>query len=117
MDFKITRVYSDTKGETHFEDLNIPLNNKGDIGFLSEAQKANTIIFRKVTETYDYNFHVSPSRQYVILLDGEIEIETSLGDKRTFQSGEILLLEDITGKGHKTKNIKTQVRSSLFIEL
>ncbi|WP_299108317.1 hypothetical protein [uncultured Winogradskyella sp.] len=117
MDFKITRIYSDTRGETHFEDLNIPLNNKGDIGFLSEAQKANSIIFRKVTETYDYNFHVSPSRQYVILLDGIIEVETSLGDKRIFQSGEILLLDDTTGKGHKTKNIQTQVRSSLFIEL
>lgn len=117
MDFKITRIYSDTKGETHFEDLNIPLNNKGDIGFLSEAQKANTIIFRKVTETYDYNFHTSPTKQYVVLLDGEIEIETSLGDKRTFTSGDILLLEDTTGKGHKTKNLKKAMRASLFIEL
>ncbi len=117
MEFKITRVYADAKGESHFEDLNIPLNDKGEIGFLSEAQKTKSIIFRKVVSDYDFKFHNTPSRQYVVLLDGEIEIETSLGEKRKFQAGHILLLDDTMGKGHKTKNLKPQIRSSLFIEL
>ena len=117
MEFELTRVYSDNEGETHFEDLKMPLNNKGDIGFLSEAQYSKSVVFRKVVEDYDYNFHNTPKRQYVVLLDGKIEIETSLGIKRIFTSGNILLLEDVTGKGHKTKNLKAQVRSSLFVEL
>jgi len=50
-------------------------------------------------------------------LDGEIEIETSLGKKRTFKGGEILLMEDTEGKGHKTRNIQNIERKSIFITL
>jgi hypothetical protein len=115
--FAVTRVYADANGDSHFEDITIPLNDGGEIGFLSEAQKADTVIFRKVISQYDYDFHNAPARQYIILMDGIIEIETSLGEKRRFTAGEILLMEDTTGKGHKTKNITTQMRSSIFITL
>lgn len=33
---KITRIFSDEKGESHFEDLEIPLIDQGEIGYLSE---------------------------------------------------------------------------------
>lgn len=115
--FTVTRVYSDINGHSHFKDLNIPLNDNGEIGFLSQAQKAGTVIFRKVTAGYDYDFHNAPARQYIILMDGAIEIETSLGDKRTFNAGQVLLVEDTTGKGHRTKNVNNAVRSSIFITL
>ncbi|WP_235841655.1 hypothetical protein [Confluentibacter sediminis] len=95
----------------------IPLNDNDDIGYLSESQKFKHLVFRKVAATYDFDFHPAPKRQYVVLLDGGIEIETSLSAKRKFTSGDILLLEDTTGKGHKTKNIKEAIRSSLFIEI
>jgi len=51
------------------------------------------------------------------LLDGSIEIETSLGIKRTFRAGEILLMEDTHGKGHKTRNLLPEKRKSVFIVL
>ena len=117
MTFPVTRVYSDANGDSHFEDITIPLNDNGEIGFLSNAQEAGTVIFRKVIEQYNYDFHTAPARQYIILLDGIIEIETSLGAKRQFTSGEVLLVEDVTGKGHRTKNISTAIRSSIFITL
>lgn len=115
--FAVTRVYSDENGDSRFEDIKIPLKEGGTIGFLSEAQKTGTVIFRKVVGQYDYDFHNAPARQYIILLDGIIEIETSLGDKRFFEGGDVLLVEDVSGKGHKTKNITQQMRSSLFITL
>ena len=117
MTFPVTRVYSDANGDSHFEDITIPLNDNGEIGFLSNAQEAGTVIFRKVIEQYNYDFHTAPARQYIILLDGIIEIETSLGAKRQFKTGEVLLVEDTTGKGHRTKNISTAIRSSIFITL
>jgi len=95
--------------------LMVPLVSNGAIGFLSEGQKVEKIIFRKVVKNYDYDFHTAPARQYIILLDGKIEIETSLGDKRTFSAGEVLFLEDIRGKGHRTKNLSPEERSSIFI--
>jgi hypothetical protein len=116
-DYKITRIYSDADGESHFEELSVPLKDGGTIGFLSEAQKVGTLIFRKVIEQYDYDFHNAPARQYIALMDGEIEIETSLGDKRVFSPGAVLLVEDITGKGHRSRNLKPAIRNSLFITL
>jgi quercetin dioxygenase-like cupin family protein len=68
-----------------------------------------------VESTYDYDFHNSPQRQYLVILDGIIEIETSLGEKRIFKEGEVVLLEDTTGKGHRTKNMEIAERRSLFI--
>jgi hypothetical protein len=115
--FAITRVYTDENGDSHFEDISRPLDPEGEIGFLSDPEVAESIIFRKVVPTYDYDFHTAPDRQYIFLLDGGIEIETSLGEKRRFESGQVLLLEDTTGKGHKTRNLQQAVRSSVFVTL
>jgi hypothetical protein len=115
--FQLTRIYSDDAGDSHFEDVNIDLIDRGKIGFLSETQLANGIIFREVIESYDYDFHTAPQKQYLIMLDGEIEIETSSGEVRRFQGGNILLLEDISGKGHRTRNITQVKRRSVFIPI
>jgi hypothetical protein len=115
--FRVTRIYSDAEGNSHFEDLDIPLADAGNIGRLSTREPATGIIFREVDPSYDWNFHVAPQKQYNILIDGEIEIETSLGVKRVFKAGEVLLLEDTSGKGHKTKNLQPINRKSIFITL
>ena len=115
--FKLTRICSNSNGDSIFEEVEIPLNESGNIGKLSETLPANGIIFREVEPSYDWDFHTAPQKQYIILLDGEIEIETSLGEKRTFKAGEVLLAEDTTGKGHKTRNLQHQKRKSIFIIL
>lgn len=115
--FRVTRIIADENGESHFKDIEIKLEDKGDIGFLSELQEATGIVFRKVKPDYDFDFHKAPNRQYIILQDGIIQIETSLGEKRTFKQGDILLVEDTTGKGHRTKNIEKATRSSIFVLL
>lgn len=115
--FPVTRVYSDEKGDSHFENIAVPLYKAGEIGALSDELKVKGIIFREVEPSYDYDFHTAPQKQYIILLDGEIEIETSLGDRRRFGAGEVLLVEDTTGKGHKTRNILPQKRKSIFVTI
>ncbi|OKL38610.1 cupin domain-containing protein [Pontibacter flavimaris] len=115
--FAVTRLYADENGDSRFEDISRHLDPEGEIGFLSEPEAVESIIFRKVVSTYDYDFHNAPERQYLFLLDGGIEIETSLGEKRRFETGQVLLLEDTTGKGHKTRNLQPEVRSSVFVTL
>ena len=114
---QITRVYSDNNGDSHFEESTIQLNDNGEIGFLSDKIPVREMIFRTVKPDYDYDFHNAPQKQYILLLDGEIEIETSLGEKRIFKGGDILLLEDTQGKGHKTRNLQNLERKSVFITL
>ncbi|MBB1283151.1 hypothetical protein HRH25_02115 [Flavisolibacter sp. BT320] len=115
--FRITRVYSDSNGDSHFADFEIELKEAGSIGKLSDTLPATGVVFREVAPTYDYHFHTAPQKQYIILLDGEIEIQTSLGEKRTFSAGDVLLMEDTTGKGHKTRNLQPIQRRSIFITL
>lgn len=115
--FSITRIYSDSNGDSHFADVEIPLKEEGSVGRLSEVLPADGVVFREVEPSYDWNLHTAPQKQYIILLDGEIEIETSLGGKRTFKAGEVLLVEDTTGKGHKTRNLQPIKRKSVFITL
>ena len=115
--FPIIRVYSDANGDSRFEDIQLPLNDAGEIGNLSDEIPVRTVIFREVIADYDYDFHNAPQKQYLILLDGEIEIETSLGEKRRFTTGNVLLLEDTGGKGHRTRNVSKAKRKSVFITL
>ncbi|HEY4148013.1 MAG TPA: hypothetical protein VGM41_03750 [Chitinophagaceae bacterium] len=114
--FQITRVFADDKGETHFEDIVYPLTDAGPIGYLSAKVSVKDLVFRKVTPTYD-DLHTAPVRQFVVLLNGGVEIESSLGEKRVFDAGQILLMEDVTGKGHRSRNLIPQKRNSLFITL
>ena len=60
---------------------------------------------------------IGPVHRKAVGIDGEIEIETSLGEKRSFGAGKILLLEDTEGKGHKTRNLQDIRRRSIFIPL
>ena len=114
---KITRVYSDAEGESRFEDIEVELFDNGEIGRLSENIAVKTLQFRKVSPDYDYDFHHAPQKQFIVLLDGGVEITTSLGETRQFQTGEILLMEDTSGKGHRTKNLEKRERTSIFIHL
>ena len=115
--FSVTKVYSDSKGDSHFLDVVIPFTDAGNLGSVSKEIPASGIIFREVEPSYSWDFHTAPQKQYIILLDGEIEMETSLGDKRTFKAGDVLLVEDTTGKGHKTRNLQPIKRRSIFITL
>ncbi|MFH1070677.1 MAG: hypothetical protein V1794_13765 [Candidatus Glassbacteria bacterium] len=114
---KVTKVFSDELGESHFGEVEIELADAGRIGRLSARQKASGIVFRENDESYDYDWHNAPARQYVILLDGNIELETSDGEIRRFTGGDVLLVEDTAGRGHRTRTVDGRKRRSLFVTL
>lgn len=114
---KISRIYSDADGETHFGDVEIPLHFSGEIGLLSMFQKATGIIFRETPEDYDFVWHNSPRRQYVIILEGAVDFTVSNGEARRFAGGDVVLLEDTSGKGHYSRTVKGQRRKSIFVTL
>jgi len=113
----ITRVYSDKNGESHFEEIEIELKSGGEIGRLSDNYLVKNIIFRENDSDYDYDWHTAPKRQYIILLDGGIELEVSDGEKRIFRGGDVILVEDVSGKGHRTKSISSKPRRSIFVTM
>lgn len=114
---KITRLYTDNNGDSLFEMHDLPLYDRGEIGRLSERMSADAVIFRETGGDYNYDFHNAPERQFIIMLDGVTEIETSLGERRQFSAGDILLVEDTTGKGHRSRSVDGQPRRSVFVPL
>jgi hypothetical protein len=114
---RITRIYSKQNGESCFGDIEIDLEDSGDIGRLSEKHPVKSIIFRENEGDYDYDWHAAPDRQYIILLDGEIEIEVSGGERRNFTGGDVILVEDVEGKGHRTRATNNKTRRSVFVTI
>jgi hypothetical protein len=112
-----TRIHADADGVTRFEDIAIPLNDAGEIGRLSADLPADAVVFRETDASYDYDWHPAPRKQWIILLDGRISIETGDGEVREFGGGDILLVEDTQGRGHRTKQLSAGVRRSLFIPI
>ena len=114
---KVTRIYTGADNQSHFEDVEMPLKDGGMAGQLSELVPATGVIFRETSGDYDLDFHNAPRRQYVVMLDGEVEIEIGDGTKRILGTGEILLAEDTTGQGHISRAVNGKPRKSLFITL
>ena len=115
---KITRLYTGEDGESHFEDLDIPMQEIPSVqDRRSERIKATGVIFRETPAEYDLDFHNAPERQYVIMLEGGVEITVGDGTKRVLNTGDILLAEDTTGRGHISRAVNNQPRKSIFITL
>jgi uncharacterized cupin superfamily protein len=114
---KIVRLYTGADNKSHFEDLQIPLKDSGKVGFVSELTKATGVVFRETAGDYNYDFHTAPRRQYVVNLEGEVEIEVGDGTRRILRAGDILLAEDTTGQGHISRAVAGKARKSLFITL
>lgn len=113
----IVRIYTGADNQSHFEEVQIPLKSTGKIGFISELMKATGIVFRETGGDYNYDFHTAPRRQYVVNLEGEVEIEVGDGTRRILRSGDVLLAEDTTGQGHISRAVAGKSRKSLFITL
>jgi hypothetical protein len=113
----ITRIYTGDDGESHFEDVEIALRDLGRIGRMSERSSATGIVFRETDGDYDFDFHCAPRRQYVINLDSAVELETGDGTKRIVPAGGILLAEDTTGRGHRSRAVDGRPRRSIFVTL
>src|SRR5215212_7978214 len=112
---RIHNLYVDTSGETHFRDVEIEWVEETRSGRLSQRFPATGIIFRQVPPAYDLDWHPAPRRQYIINLDAGVQITASDGESRVIGAGEVLLVEDTTGKGHLSQAVGNQLRHCIFV--
>jgi hypothetical protein len=112
---RVSRIYAGPDGNSHFEDLDVPLD-PADYGSLSKVVQVQGLVFRETPVGGTFDYHRPGNRQFVVTLSGLAEIEASDGTKRRFGAGDIMLADDTTGKGHITRDIEGP-RRSLFILL
>jgi len=120
--YEYTRVYTDAKGESHFEDVKIPFK-LADFAPpappISVTGAINTEAFVLISSPSGWfgNWHPSPARQYIIMISGELKVEVSDGEIRRFEQGDIVLVEDTTGKGHISRVVSEKRAFCLVLTL
>ena len=111
------RIYADDQGESHFEDLDVAIDQPSNGSALSDLIPATGIIFRQSPADQFIDWHPAPRRQFVITLSGHAEVEASDGEIRQIEPGSIMLADDTTGKGHITRGVGSEPRLSIFVPL
>ena len=114
---QVTRIYTGADQQSHFDDVDIALEDLGMRGRISAPWPADSVLFREVEGDYALDFHTAPRRQLVVNLTGSVDIEIGDGTVRRMGPGSILLAEDTTGQGHISRAVDGAPRSCLFIPL
>ncbi len=106
------RLYTDAAGESHFEELEMTFSS---VDYAPPAPPLDVSVF---TPAAAYGFlrgpagwygdwHPVPRRQIMFYLAGELDVEASDGEVRRIGPGSVVLVEDTTGKGHRSWVIGT----------
>ena len=114
---RIHNIYVDDKGESHWRDIEVEWAEERNFSKMSKRLPATGIIFRETSGNYDLDWHPAPRRQYIINLDGGVKITASDGVAREIGAGEVILVEDVSGKGHLSQSIGGKLRHSIFVAI
>ena len=102
------RIFADETGCSHFETLAITLEEKN---YAPPAPALNTSspvsadnsLFLELPVGWYGGWHPTPVRQWLILMTGSCEFEVADGEKAILKAGDVVMLDDLTGKGHQTR--------------
>jgi hypothetical protein len=120
--FTFTRLYSDSSGESHFDDVEVqfsstdytvaapPLN-------LSDITNAKHFRFMEAPAGWSSDWHTSPARSLFIVMSGEWEVTVSDGESRRFAIGSAILLESTSGVGHSSRITSVDGSLAAMIEI
>lgn len=99
----ITKLYTGDDNKSHFIDIDCGHETLQQLGWYSKKFPTSGIMFRDFETGLQYDMHNAPQPQYIIYLEGEVEVTTSGGETRIFKPGDILFATDLTGEGHISK--------------
>ena len=102
------RIFADDEGCSHFETKTIDLEAKD---YAPPAPSLNTSIvasadnsvFLELPIGWYGDWHPTPVRQWLVLMSGMCEFEAGDGEKITRKAGDVVMLNDMIGKGHQKK--------------
>ena len=105
---RYVRLKADKGGESHFEQVAVDLNEAdyrppAPVLFVSHSYRADGLQFIRLPAGWTGDSIHPPKAQFLICLKGHLEVTASDGEKRTFGPGDSVMMEDISGKGHRTR--------------
>lgn len=89
------RIYADDEGSSHFEQLEYP--------DYRDLRAVAGVSWRHFEPNQLVDWHTVARRMYYVTLQGEAEITVSDGETRRAGPGDVSLVEDLSGTGHRTQ--------------
>jgi quercetin dioxygenase-like cupin family protein len=119
---RCTRIVSEDGGPSRFEDVDVELE---DAGYappappfrVSEPVPSTAMLLATLPMGYESDWHPSPARQWFLQLSGELEVQTGDGEVRRLRPGTAVLVEDVTGPGHRTRVVGEVPVRGAFVRL
>ena len=97
----LVRIYTGSDEQSHFEDLEMPTQDVHRV----TTKPGEDLVFRTTPGDRVAEWHNPTRRQYLIVIQGKMEVSVADGTTRQFQAGDVLLAEDMSGQGHLTKPV------------
>jgi quercetin dioxygenase-like cupin family protein len=116
----ITRLYTGSDGMSHFEQVNVkfsPVPGAPDTVEESEPLSMKKSYVVRIAPGFFEDWHNADVRRYVITISGRSEVEVAGGRKLIAQPGQVVLAEDLTGKGHTFRVLGGSDWVALFVDM
>lgn len=120
---RITRLFSDTSGESHFEDVEVvsdvvTLGVAATTSVVTPDLPVESMVLRDVLDEGNSNgtWHTYGTPRFLLMAKGGCEIEASDGEIRQFRAGDLLFCQDTAGKGHVFRPLPGP-RSTIFLKV
>ena len=97
----LVRIYTGSDKQSHFEDLDMPTHDVHRV----KTKPGEDLVFRTTPGDRVAEWHNPTRRQYLIVVQGKMEVSVADGTTRQFQAGDVLLAEDMSGQGHLTRPV------------
>ncbi len=104
------RVFADAQGGSHLDTVTVEQRLATAAPpaapfYVSADGPASMYRFYSFEPGWIGELHPAPTRQFLALMSGAVEVETTDGTIRRLGPGDLVLLEDTSGRGHVTRNI------------
>jgi hypothetical protein len=113
----IIRIHTGADGQSHFEEIELRFEPRGDGSAGAELIPGSGILVRRFDPKRSNPWHHAPGRYAVFTLAGAVDIEIGDGTVRRLGPGDVLIAEDVTGQGHATREVGPEPRVSIFVPL
>ena len=105
--FMMQRLYTGVDGLSHVEQV--------ELNAQSLLEEVTGAVVRVSQPGSFSDWHVGPTRRYIINLTGGGQLEVAEG-KVDLPPGSVEYIDDLTGKGHTTANVGQEARVSIHLQ-
>ena len=115
---KYIKLFADDAGQSHFADVEVEFADSDytpsapPLG-LSTLTAATQFGFMNAPAGWESDWHPSGARNFFVVINGEWEVTASDGETRRFGPQSLLLVEDITGQGHKSRVVSDSIAAMI----